>query len=97
MQSISETEGKLNVIANNMGKYISFSIGQLRFIDSLQFLNASLENLVESNDSFPITKKNEPDLNKVGLLLKQGIHPYTSTWKISNVLKKRVLKKSSFL
>ena len=44
MQAISETEGNVNVIANNMEKYISFSIGQLRFLDSLQFLNTSLDN-----------------------------------------------------
>ena len=56
-----------NVIANNMEKYISFSIGQRRFIDSLQFLNGSLEKLVKSNDSFPIPSEYESDLNKVEL------------------------------
>ena len=70
MQAISETKEKLDCIANNMEKYISFSIWQLRFIDSLQFLNASLEKLVKSNDpdSLLITKEYEPDLNKVKLL-----------------------------
>ena len=53
-----------------MEKYICFSIGQLRFIDSLQFLNASLEKLVKSNDpdSLLIYSEYEPDLNKVELL-----------------------------
>ena len=70
MQAISETKEKLDCIANNMEKYISFSIWQLRFIDSLQFVNASLEKLVKSNDpdSLLITKEYEPDLNKVKLL-----------------------------
>lgn len=31
-----------------MEKYISFSVGELRFIDFLQFLNTSLENLVDN-------------------------------------------------
>ena len=54
-----------------MEKYISVSIGQIRFLDSLQFLNASLEKLVKSIDSFPITGKYELDLNKVELILKK--------------------------
>ena len=65
MPDISETTGDLKCIANNMEKYISFSIGQLRFIDSAQFLLASLDKLVKSNDpdSLLITKEYEPDLN----------------------------------
>jgi hypothetical protein len=39
---------KISCIPNNMEKYISFSFGNLRFIDSLQFLNASLETLVNN-------------------------------------------------
>ena len=78
MQAISETEGDLKCIANNMEKYIYFSIGQLRFIDSLQFVNASLDKLVKSNDpdSLLITSNYEPDFNKVGLLLKKEMYPY---------------------
>ena len=59
-----------------MEKYITLSIRQLRFIDSLQFVNASLDKLVKSNDSFPITRENKPDPNKVELLLNKGIYPY---------------------
>ena len=71
MQAISKTKGDLICIADNMEKYISFSLGQLRFIDSLQFLNAPLDKLVESNDSFPITEKYEPDPNKLELQKKK--------------------------
>lgn len=39
---------QLKCIPNNMEKYISFSVGELRFIDFLQFLNTSLENLVDN-------------------------------------------------
>lgn len=49
MQSIGLFEDKnIKVVANNMEKYISFSVGSLKFIDSLQFMNSSLENLVEN-------------------------------------------------
>lgn len=34
--------GEIGVIPNNMEKFISFSWRQFRFIDSCQFLNASL-------------------------------------------------------
>ena len=45
MQAISKVEGRVSCISNNTGKYISFSLGQLRFIDSAQFLLATLDKL----------------------------------------------------
>lgn len=38
----------ISCIPTNDEKYISFSIGDLTFIDSLQFLNASLEKLISN-------------------------------------------------
>ena len=38
----------ISSIPTNDEKYISFSIGDLTFIDSLQFLNASLEKLISN-------------------------------------------------
>ena len=49
MQAISKVEGKVSCIPNNTKKYISFSLGQPRFIDSAQFLLASLDKLVVAN------------------------------------------------
>ena len=47
MQSIGMfKDEKLKVIANTMEKYISFTMGTLKFIDSYQFMGASLEKLV---------------------------------------------------
>ena len=46
MQAFSKVEGR---ISNNMEKYISFFLGQLRFIDSAQFLLASLDKLVAAS------------------------------------------------
>ena len=41
-------EKRISIIPTNTEKYISFSLGNLRFIDSLQFLNSSLEKLVSN-------------------------------------------------
>ena len=45
----SKVEGRVSCIPNNTEKYISFSLGQLRFIDSAQFLLASPDKLVAAN------------------------------------------------
>lgn len=39
---------KLKVIAQNMERYVSFSVGDLCFIDSFQFMSSSLETLVNN-------------------------------------------------
>ena len=47
MQGLGKLKGEqISCIPNNTEKYISFSVGNLVFIDSLQFLNSSLEKLV---------------------------------------------------
>ena len=75
MQAISRVEGKVSCIPNNTEKYISFSLGQLRFIDSAQFLLASLDKLVAANppETFQITARYEP---RRELLLRKGVYPY---------------------
>ena len=40
---------KISCIPNNMERYISFSLDNLRFIDSVQFLNESLDTLVHKD------------------------------------------------
>ena len=42
MQKIHTAKGNINCIANNSEKYISFGIGQLKFLDSFQFMASSL-------------------------------------------------------
>ena len=84
MQAISKVEGQMKCIPNNMEKYISFSLNQLRFIDSAQFLLTSLNRLVASNkpEAFHITTKYETDPQKRKLLLRKGVYPYEymSSW-----------------
>ena len=38
--------GKVTVIPQNLEKYLSLSVGRLKFIDSYQFANQSLDSLV---------------------------------------------------
>ena len=69
---------KLSCIPNNAEKYISFNLGHLRFIDSVQFLLSSLDKLVSANDprDLKITRCFEKDEVKRSLLLRKGIYPY---------------------
>lgn len=71
---------RLNCIAQTTEKYVSFSLGNLRFIDSLQFLPTSLENLVnnlvqDGVHSFPNFLKEFP-YEQATLLLRKGVYPY---------------------
>ena len=70
----------ITCIPNNSEKYISFTVGDLVFIDSLQFMNASLEKLVsnlakEGDAKFRVLKKYVP-FEKVPFLLRKGVYPY---------------------
>ncbi|KAL9958769.1 hypothetical protein ACROYT_G035828 [Oculina patagonica] len=62
MQAMSKlsqaTQKEVKCVANNMEKYITFSFGGLRFIDSLNFLQGSLDSLVSATpkESLKITK-----------------------------------------
>ena len=84
MRHIAEIEpaaqgtSNLRCIPNNKEKYISFSLGRLRFINSLQFLLESLENLVSYNkhEDFEIISRLVCDPEKRGLLLRKGVYPY---------------------
>ena len=68
----------LRCIPNNMEKYISFSLGRLRFIDSYQFLLSGLDSLVSTNkhEDFEIIKRLVTEPEKRGLLFRKGVYPY---------------------
>ena len=72
---------EINVIASNTEKFLAFSIGQLRFLDSLQFLNGSLDtlvNVIAKDDvaKFKHTRRhfNSDNLFKLGI--RKGVYPY---------------------
>ena len=78
MQVISQVEGKVSCIPNNTEKYTSFSIEQLWFSDSAQFVLASLEKLVVTNkpEAFQISAQYEPSRERHAILLHKGVYPY---------------------
>jgi len=71
----------IDVIPNSYEKFMSFSIGDLKFIDSLQFMASSLEKLVENlydpTDKFKhfkFMKKEFPEHYE--MLSRKGVYPY---------------------
>ena len=69
---------KLKCIPNNTEKY-SFSLGQLRFIDSAQLLLAPLDKLVSSftgGGTGPLAKTNRWTPHDVQLLAQKDMYPY---------------------
>ena len=87
MQGIHRYAGKrrLSVIPNTMEKYVSFQLGNLRFLDSLQFLGpgSSLETLAKNLKEFPILEEQFEQVWSFGkaedlhLLKQKGIYPYS--------------------
>ena len=74
-----EEEIKINVIAQNSEKYMAFYIGKhLAFIDSLAFLNSSLDKLSSNltEDDFIYTKKYFSDPVQFNLMKRKGVYPY---------------------
>ena len=72
----------VNVIPRNSEKYLSFSLGSLKFKDSYQFLQCSLSTLVENlvskgEENFEYLKRFVPDSNMRSLLMRKGIFPYS--------------------
>ena len=69
---------RIKCIPNNTERYLSVSLGCLRFIDSFQFMSTSLEKLVANLDSehFYQMRKNTPNPTQQRLLLRKGVYPY---------------------
>ena len=86
VRSLGRVEGHINNIAKNSEQYISIdkyvyvsekNTWKMRFIDSYEFLQASLENLVEnfSKEKFKILGK-AFEGEKFDLVLRKGVFPY---------------------
>ena len=73
---------KISCIPRNLEQYTCFSLGNLRFLDSLSFMSASLDSLVtnlgaEGDDSlFVHTRSEFPSEEKFKLVTRKGIYPY---------------------
>lgn len=80
----------ISCIPHNMERYLSLSLGNLRFIDSLQFLNASLEELVENLASdglkpFRLLQKEFQDPAQTHLMKRKGVYPYNYVKKLFKI------------
>ena len=82
MESLGKKpSGRLSCIANNLGKYITFSRRPFKFIDSYQFMSSPLDILAKNlaNDDlhkFRILKKHITDSNLFNLTIRKGVYPY---------------------
>ena len=71
-------ELNINVIPNNLEKYMTFMLGNhLTFIDSFQFMSSSLDKLVSNlpRESLKYTSKEFKD-EKLDLMARKGVYPY---------------------
>ncbi len=71
----------INIIPVNMEKFSMFSLDEIKFIDSFQFLDASLETLVtnlkKSDHEFKLFNSFFINETQRELLLRKGIFPYS--------------------
>ena len=69
---------RMNCIANNSEKYVTFSLSGLQFIDSFQFMGSSLEKLVGNlnKEEFKLLHAFTDGDRKQSLLLRKGVYPY---------------------
>lgn len=73
---------EIGIIAQNFEKYMTFSFGEFRFLDSFAFLSSSLDTLAsnllkDGKDNFKHTLS-QPNLTdeQIDLLLSKGVYPY---------------------
>ena len=73
-----ECHMNINCIPNNMEKYMAFMLGNhLVFLDSLQFMSSSLDNLIKNlpDEAFKYTKQ-EFEREQFNLMKQKGIYPF---------------------
>ena len=98
MQEIGKFKMEVNVIPNNMEKYISFSLGKnLVFIDSIQFMSSSLEALAGnlSPEDFAIVGKRWKG-EDFKLVTQKGVFPYEFLDSLDKLNTKGLPKKEDF-
>ena len=80
MQEIGKFDVKISVVPNELEKYVAFKINKnLVFIDSMQFINSSLEALVQNLSDNDFKHLSQEFSGKFLKLVKQkGVHPCCS-------------------
>lgn len=86
VRELGLNEEKIDVIAQNKEKYISFSKTvivdaenrfKLRFLDSFRFMSSSLQNLAQNLKEFTTVKKHFSDPRQFDLIKQKGVFPYS--------------------
>ena len=93
-----EKQMNINVIPNNLEKYMRFMIGNhLTFIDSFQFMSSSLEKLVSNlpRESLKYTSKQYKG-KKLDLMARKGTYPYDFMDSFENFNEARLPTKEDF-
>jgi len=88
---------KISCIPNNMEKYTTFSVGQLQFIDGLQFMNGSLNKLATNlqMEDLVITRQGVTD-KELALPRRKGVYPYEYVSGYECFDERRLPKKKTF-
>ena len=74
-----EKQMDINVIPDNMEKYMAFVLGKhLLFVESLQLMSSRLGKLVSNlpNDAFKYTSEEIKNDKKLKLMKQKGVYPY---------------------
>ena len=75
-KEISKLNCNINVISNGLEKYMSFSLNKnIVFVDSMLFMNSSLDKLVKNVNDFKYLSNVFKD-GQLKLVKKKGIYPY---------------------
>ena len=76
-KELNKFDCRVSVIPNGLEKYMSFSLNNLVFIDSMLFLNSSLDKLVKNLSDSDFKWLSEVfSGEKLELIKKKGIYPY---------------------
>ena len=98
MQEIGKFDVKVNVIPNGLEKYMAFTINKnFVFIDSMQFMNSSLDALVKNlldNDFKYLSEQFSAEFLK--LLKQKGVYPYECMDSFKKFSKDRLTDKCKF-
>jgi hypothetical protein len=71
----------IQIIAQNFEKYMTFSFGEFRFLDSFAFMSSSLDTLSsnllkDGKENFKYTLKYDLNEKQQKLILSKGVYPY---------------------
>ena len=94
-----EKQMDINVIPNNMEKYMAFMLRKhLVFIDSLQFMSSSLDKLVSNlpNDALKYTSEEIKNDKKLKLMKQKGVYPYDYMIHLTGSVKRNYQIKTIF-